>query len=127
MPGRPTDPLAVAEAKGAVLKNPQNYKKRKRLRVKSLGPPPSHLNERQQEIWHEWNEDAFWLGRTDRGVVCMAVILAYKMEVAPYEMSAAEVGNFRSYMKDLGMTPVDRGKVYLQDEEDEDPAEQFFN
>lgn len=127
MAGRPRLPIEVAKVTGAVAKNAGRFKERAAPQVKSLGPAPKRFSEAQRETWDEFNADFPWLGRSDRGIVSLAVLLQSQIEEAGNEATPPMIAQMRLLLSSMGGTPVDRSKVKAPDEEDEDPAEKFFN
>ena len=126
MAGRPRLPQAVAKITGAVAKNAGRFADRKEPKVKSLGPAPKRFTPDQVEIWNEFNEDMPWLGRSDRRVVGLAVMLQSVIDTDP-ECPVAVFAQMRMLLSSMGGTPVDRSKVQAPDEEGQDPADEFIN
>ncbi|MBQ2263253.1 MAG: hypothetical protein II336_18065 [Loktanella sp.] len=127
MAGRPRLPIEVAKITGAVAKNAGRFKDRAAPQVKSLGLAPKRFSGAQREMWDEFNADFPWLGRSDRGIVSLAVLLQWQIEMAGEEATPPMIAQMRLLLSSMGGTPVDRSKVKAPDEEDEDPAEKFFN
>ena len=127
MAGRPRLPQEVAKITGAVAKNAGRFAGRAAPQVKSLGPAPRSYSDDQREAWDEFNESFPWLGRSDRELVRLAVVLKSQIEANPAEATAAQIGQMRLLLSSMGGTPVDRTKVSGPDDEDEDPADEFLN
>lgn len=125
MAGRPRLPQEVAKVTGAITKNPQMFRNRAEPKVKSLGPAPKRFTEPQKEIWDEFNADFPWLGRSDRRVVGLAVLLQHEIDGG--EAPLAAFAQMRLLLSSMGGTPVDRTKVSAPDDEAEDPADEFLN
>lgn len=121
----PRLPPEVAAVTGADKRSPGRFKGRAAPKVKSLGPAPKSMNEDQQAIWDEFNEDFPWLGRSDRRVVGLAVILQSAIDKG--DAPVAVFAQMRMLLSAMGGTPVDRSKVQAPDDEDEDPADAFLN
>jgi len=94
--------------------------------VRSLGPAPKRFTEEQREIWNEFNEDMPWLGRSDRRVVGLAVMLQNQIDTEK-EVPVAVFAQMRMLLSSMGGTPVDRSKVSAPEEESADPADEFVN
>jgi hypothetical protein len=94
--------------------------------VKSLGQAPKRFTAAQVEIWDEFNEDFPWLGRSDRRVVGLAVMLQHMIDTDP-DCPVAVFAQMRMLLSSMGGTPVDRSKVQAPEEESEDPADAFLN
>ncbi|WP_439150752.1 hypothetical protein [Sulfitobacter sp.] len=122
---RPRLPQEVAQVTGAVSKNAGRFRSRSAPKVKSLGPAPKRFTDDQREIWDEFNADFPWLGRSDRRVVGLAVIL--QSEIDKGEAPVAVFAQMRMLLSAMGGTPVDRSKVVAPDEEEPDPADAFLN
>ena len=123
---RPRLPVAVASITGADRRSPGRFKGRSAPPVRSLGLPPKRFTPDQAEIWDEFNEDMPWLGRSDRRVVGLAVMLQHLIDTDP-ECPVAVFAQMRMLLSAMGGTPVDRSKVATPDEEDADPADEFLN
>jgi hypothetical protein len=126
MAGRPRLPEGVAKTTGADVRSPGRFKGRASPKVKSLGPAPKRFTLEQVEIWNEFNEDMPWLGRSDRRVVGLAVMLQSVIDKDP-ECPVAVFAQMRMLLSAMGGTPVDRSKVAVPDDESEDPADAFLN
>jgi hypothetical protein len=127
MAGRPRLPAEVAKVTGAVAKNAGRFQGRAAPKVKSLGPPPARLSEAQQKLWKEFNDDFPWLGRSDRGIVSLAVLLQSQIEAAGDEATPPMIAQMRLLLSSMGGTPVDRSKVAVPDDPEEDPLDEFVN
>ena len=123
---KPRLPQEVAKITGAVAKNAGRFRGRATPKVKSLGLPPKRFSVAQAEIWNEFNEDMPWLGRSDRRVVGLAVMLQSVIDSDP-ECPVAVFAQMRMLLSAMGGTPVDRSKVAAPDEEPDDPADEFLN
>jgi hypothetical protein len=123
--GRPRLPNDVAKITGAVAKNAGRFKDRfDQKEVKSLGPAPPSFDEEQRAIWDAFNADFPWLGRADRSLVKMAVMMDQMVDSG--EAPVSVFAQYRLLLSSMGGTPVDRSKVSAPEEKDEDPADQFF-
>lgn len=123
---RPRLPVGVATVTGADKRSPGRFKGRGAPVVKSLGVAPKRFTSEQVEIWNEFNEDFPWLGRSDRRVVGLAVMLQHMIDTDP-ECPVAVFAQMRMLLSAMGGTPVDRSKVSSNDEDEEDPLDQFVN
>lgn len=126
MAGRPRLPQEVAKITGAVAKNAGRFEGRSTPKIKSLGPAPKRFSPEQAEIWDEFNEDFPWLGRSDRNLVGLAVLLQDQINKAGSEATPPMFAQMRLLLSSMGGTPVDRTKVGKPDDEDEDPAAEFL-
>lgn len=123
---RPRLPEKVAKTIGANIKDPQRFRGRVEPKVKSLGPAPKRFTPDQVEIWNEFNDDFPWLGRSDRRVVGLAVMLQHVIDTDP-DCPVAVFAQMRMLLSAMGGTPVDRSKVQTSDDEGEDPADEYLN
>ena len=124
---RPRLPAEVASVTGADKRSPGRFKGRSAPVAKSLGLPPKRFTPYQVEIWNEFNEDMPWLGRSDRRVVGLAVILQSEIDDPLTKTPVAVFAQMRMLLGAMGGTPVDRSKVTAPDDETEDPADAFLN
>ena len=122
----PRLPQEVAKVTGAVVKNAGRFKGRSSPKVKSLGPAPKRFTPEQVAIWGEFNADFPWLGRSDRRLVGLAVLLQSQIDTNP-DCPVAVFAQMRMLLSAMGGTPVDRSKVQTPDENDTDPADEFIN
>jgi len=123
---RPRLPEKVAAVTGADKRSPGRFKGRSAPVVRSLGPAPKRFTDEQREIWNEFNEDMPWLGRSDRRVVGLAVMLQDVID-AGGDVPIAVYAQMRMLLSSMGGTPVDRSKVSAPEEESADPADEFVN
>lgn len=125
MAGRPRLPNDVAKITGAVAKNAGRFEGRFDPKaVKSLGPAPKNFDDEQREIWDTFNADFPWLGRADRSLVKMAVMMDQMIDSG--EAPVAVFAQYRLLLSSMGGTPVDRSKVAAPDEDSKDPADEFL-
>lgn len=125
MAGRPRLPNDVAKLTGANLKDPQRFRNRFDPKaVKSLGPAPKQFDDDQREIWDMFNADFPWLGRADRSLVKMAVMMDQMIDSG--EAPVAVFAQYRLLLSSMGGTPVDRSKVSAPDDDGKDPADEFL-
>ena len=122
---RPRLPEKVAKTIGANIKDPQRFRDRKEPKVKSLGHAPKSFDADQVDIWDEFNADFPWLGRSDRRVVGLAVIL--QSEINKGDAPVAVFAQMRMLLSSMGGTPVDRSKVQAPEDDDADPSDEFLN
>ena len=125
MAGRPRLPAEVAKITGAVAKNAGRFESRADPKVRSLGLAPKRFTDEQREIWNEFNADFPWLGRSDRGLVRLAVELQTMIDQG--EAPIAVYAQMRLVLGSMGGTPVDRSKVAVPEEDDADPTDEFLN
>lgn len=123
---RPRTPKPVAEASGAAAKNPQRFRERSEPKVSALGDPPDFFNETECAAWLGFKKEMPWLAESDRAIVEIAARLRGRLISDP-EMGVNALAQLRLCLSSMGGTPADRSKVSAPDEDDDDPADQFFN
>lgn len=123
---RPRLPSAVAKATGAAIKDPQRFRDRKPPKSPPLGKAPRHFTAGQIEAWDLFADEMPWLTKGDRMVVEVAARLRDGMKVNP-DFPIAGYAQLRMCLSSMGGTPADRSKVSAPDDEDQDPADKFFN
>jgi hypothetical protein len=124
---RPRLPQDVAKVTGAVAKNAGRFEGRSTPKIKSLGSAPKRFNEKQVEIWDEFNADFPWLGRSDRSLVEVATNLLDTMRELGDQTPIALYAQMRMILGQMGGTPVDRSKVAAPSEDEADPTDEFLN
>jgi hypothetical protein len=123
---RPRTPNAKAEVSGATTIHPGRFEGRKTpKRVRQIGDPYARMTEAQKVCWEEFRAELPWLNSGHRTILRMACILAARMDTDP-EFGVQATQALSSILSKLGATPVDETKVNHADEEDEDPADEFF-
>lgn len=123
---RPRTPKAKAEVSGAALHDPQRFKDRKSSkRTRPIGEPYLKMTDKQKEAWAELSYELSWLNSSHRPLVRLACIWMAKMDEDDFGVSATQA--LSSILSKLGATPSDESKVNHGSEEDEDPADRFFN
>lgn len=123
---RPRLPQAVAEATGAAMKNPQRFRDRKQPESKPLGKPSKLLTGDECSFWDSFRAEMPWLTEADRTVVETAAKLRCRVMTDP-ECPIAAITQLRLCLQAMGGTPTTRTKVGAPDEDDDDPADQYFN
>jgi hypothetical protein len=126
--GRPRLPKQVAHITGADERSPGRYKDRTEPEVGSLGPAPARLSEAQRVIWDQLRDDLPWLGQSDRHLVELAARIQAQIEDPATETPISLYAQMRLLLSSMGGTPVDRGRVRVgRDDDDDDPAQEFLN
>lgn len=127
MAGRPRLAAGVASVTGADKRSPGRFADRAKPKVLSLGLAPKTFTAEEIEIWKEFNADFPWLGRSDRAIVKLAVLLQCQIDKMGMQTPAGMIAQMRLLLSSMGGTPVDRSKVASPDEEETDPADEFLN
>lgn len=122
-------PLAKAKATGRTLHDPKRFRNRVEPVVKDpLGKPPKYMkNASQIEAWQTLASEIPWLNSSHRASVGIASQLLGKL-IANEEISVNGLNLLQLCLSQMGATPVDASKITLPEEEDdEDPANKYFN
>jgi hypothetical protein len=123
---RPRLPNEVARITGADKRSPGRFAGRSAPKVRSLGNAPARFTEGQKEIWNEFNFDFPWLGRSDRRLVGLAVLLQSQIDDPAKENPVAVFAQMRMLLSSMGGTPIDRSRVTTTEAEAEDPSDEFL-
>lgn len=122
---RPRLPAAKAETSGAAIKNAGRFADRKAPKgTRPLGEPYLKMTDGQKEAWEEYRAELPWLNSSHRPLLRLACIWTAKMDDAEFGVSATQA--LSSILSKLGATPVDETKVNHGEDDDEDPADEFF-
>lgn len=124
--GRPAKPTAVLELVGAYKKNPQRKRKHEPKPAQGIGKfieGPTDLS----SIWDEV------VAQTVPGVMTMSDRIALEMvcrlmaeiRIKPDEISVGKVTALCNLLGRFGLTPADRAKVSVPEEEKEDEWDGF--
>ena len=121
-------PLEVAEVKGALKWNPRRYKDRKAKSRLPLGQPPKRMSDAAKEIWFELETYSLpgVLTGAERTTMELLSNLLAEYHVDPRAFPANKYGPIISCLARLGMTPADRQKVIVKDEEEDTKPHQEF-
>lgn len=123
---RPRTPTEIAKATGAAAKNPKRFIGRGTPKSEPLGPAPACLDVAQAKAWRAFADEMPWLTKGDRMVVEVAARLRHGMQTDP-DFPMGGYAQLRMCLSSMGGTPADRSKVSPPDDNDEDPADKFFN
>lgn len=123
---KPRLPAQVARATGADAKNPKRFADRPTPKALPLGKAPAYFTAAQRKAWEMFADEMPWLGKSDRMVVEVASRLRADMQERP-DFPMGGYAQLRMCLSSMGGTPADRTKVVSPDDDDEDPADKFFN
>lgn len=124
---RPRLPQSKAEVSGATLKDPGRFKDRKTPKgTRPLGEPYKSMTDDQCEAWEAFRSELPWLNSSHRALLQLACVLRARLNTDP-DMGVNALSAYSSVLSKLAATPVDETKVSSPDDEDEDPAEKYFN
>ena len=121
-------PIEHARLTGATEKNPARYRDRKRAPkpAAGIGSVPEFLTGEAVVVWLETVPQMVdgVLTVADRIAWCSLCELEAERREAPREFSGAKFATLVSLLARFGMTPSDRAKVSITDEQDK-PANPF--
>src|SRR5687768_14261356 len=110
---RHQQPLEVAEAKGAIRKNPQRYRNVPPKVEQPVGTAPAHLSPQAKACWFEIETLAPMkvLTGADRLAIEMLSNLLAEYREDPNGFPTPRIAQLVSCLARLGMTPADRQKL----------------
>lgn len=124
---KPRLPAAKAKVTGADVKNAGRFKDRKApKRTRSLGEPYSNMTAEQGLAWELFRAELPWLNSSHRALLQVACVLRARLNADP-GIGITALQTYSAILSKLAATPVDETKVGQPDDEDEDPADKFFN
>ena len=128
MKGRPRTPTSILDARGAFKNHPERRKLRKDepVQLPELGDPPKCLDEAEREAWQEVVDCCApgVLRRPDRLAVEEAARLLAKIRSGEFVHPSLR-GRFHSLLGKFGMTPSERSKVSVPQQEPENAFAQL--
>ncbi|MBB3639806.1 hypothetical protein [Variovorax atrisoli] len=123
---RARTPLAKAKAAGAEIIHPERFRDRKGpKKPRAVGDPYVGMSDKEKKVWAEFRAELPWLTSSHRTLLRLACYWTAKLDEKEFGVSATQA--LSSILSKLGATPVDETKVNHGDDEDEDPADEFFN
>ncbi|MFV0675554.1 hypothetical protein [Variovorax sp. tm] len=123
---RARTPLAKAKAAGAEIIHPERFRDRKGpKKPRVVGDPYVGMSDKEKKVWAEFRAELPWLTSSHRTLLRLACYWTAKLDEKEFGVSATQA--LSSILSKLGATPVDETKVNHGDDEDEDPADEFFN
>lgn len=128
--GRPQIPLHLAEATGALLRNPERFvgrvENQTTLDELKLGMPSSFIaNDVQLAcMWSSFAREWPWLRESDRPMVELACIyrarvIAAAIERADVILSSADMNSYIRIIQTCGGSPTTVGKLLMPKKDDE--------
>jgi hypothetical protein len=118
-------PTEVLQINGSGKKHPERVAARKRApkTARPIGAPPKRLTDDEKELWIEVVDEhpPGVLKATDRQALEVLSILFAKFRRRE-QLTGAELSKILNCLSLLGMTPVDRSRVILADEAQEQTA-----
>ncbi len=119
------NPLAKAQIMGADRKNPQRYRGRNNPACSPIGDPSAFLNDDQRKAWDMFVAEIPWLTASDRPLLELATVLRAGFNAdAMTGINRLQV--YSSVLSKLGATPVDRSRIGVTADEEDDPLDGFF-
>lgn len=119
-------PLAKAQIMGADRKNPQRYRGRNDPACSPIGDPSAFLNDDQRAAWDMFVAEIPWLTAADRPLLELASVLRAGF-LADTMTGINRMQVYSSVLSKLGATPVDRSRIGIPQDEEEDEHAGYFN
>lgn len=119
-------PPMLAKARGSAIKNPQRFKDRADPKSPKLGKPSAWLSPEQAVTWEAFKKEIPWLGESDRTLVEIASVVRSRL-IAGEEVGVQALNLLRQAISQMGGTPADRSKIMHAEQNEEDPADKYFN
>jgi hypothetical protein len=124
---RPRKPTAVLEASGAFINHPNRKRPHEPKPVGELGDPPETLSQTERLLWLEIAADLPpGVGtNADRKSFEIMVCLMNQFRQSR-RITGAELSQLTGLFGRFGMTPADRSKVKVSNDNAQDPLEAFL-
>ncbi len=119
-------PKAKAAVSGAAMKNPARFTGRNEPSVAPLGEPSPLLKDDERDAWLRFSGELPWLVESDRALLEVASALRARI-LTRDGVGINHLQVYSAILSKLAATPVDRSRVSVPvDEEDDDP-DGFFS
>lgn len=122
----PRTPVAKAKVSGADVKNPGRHKERADPKVALLGNAPGHLPPSATRAWAMFKNELPWLAASDGALLEIAARVRGEL-MDGEDVGVTKLSMYQSVLSKLGASPVDRSRVTIGDEEQDDPESRYFN
>lgn len=123
---RPRIPNEKAKVTGAIVCNAPRFKDRKTPKKKRpIGKPFKSMTPAQCAAWTECVGEMLWLHSGHRQLLRAACIQIARMNADP-NVPTNVINSLHVILSKLGATPTDETKVNHGDDDEEDPADEFF-
>lgn len=124
---RHAQPRELADLKGAVAKNPQNYRRQVPKSEYPLGDAPQHLSDEAKECWREISLCAVVgvLTNADRHILEITSNLLAEYRQEPTAFAIGKYGPLVGGFARLGMSPADRQKVGMVPPKNDNPYDRL--
>lgn len=119
-------PVAKARVSGADVKNPGRHKDRSDPKVALLGQAPGHLGKSAKIAWALFKNELPWLAASDGALLEIAARVRGEL-MDGEDVGVTKLSMYQSVLSKLGASPVDRSRVTIGDEEEDDPESRYFN
>lgn len=118
--GRTKKPTHILELQGHLDAKRRRERAQEPKRNGEVGTPPKHLTKPQREAWNELKRNAATgvFAKSDRVALEMAAVLLAEFRDDPSEMITSRLARLDSLLSRFGMTPSDRAKVTVPEEEE---------
>lgn len=123
----PRKPTALREIQGTAHQNKHRQNGDQPIPEQPLAGPPTHLTERQQQIWLELRGIMYQgvLGQADAIAMELLCRMVEEMRHNFDSMNAAKLTQLSTLLGRFGMTPSDRTKVVVPRRPKANPFEGF--
>ena len=128
MAGPHTQPREVAVMKGALKTHPDRYRNAVPKNKRPFGHPPKHLPDAAKAIWFEFEEYSLpgVLTAAERPTFELLCLLFAEFREDPRKFPAPKLNTIVGCLGRLGMTPADRQKIVVVEDEDKEKPHQEF-
>ena len=128
---RPKTPTSILDAKGAYKKNPSRKQSGEPKPRMGIGSAPTVTNA-SVEFASVWDEVVGMvcpgvLGNSDRIALEAMCHLLIQFRLDPLDFPATKLSRLEALLGKFGMTPADRAKIKISDDDEpEKPEDQYF-
>lgn len=122
--GKPRLPSAVADAKGAAIKNAGRFKTRGKHKLADVGEPFDYMGGEQRMAWALFQKELPWLTVAHRPMLEVACNLRARF-ILGEDVGITAISAYQSILSKLGASPTDDSKIAsAADDAEED---EFFD
>ena len=116
---RHKQPEALAKLKGAPKKNPQRYKTKQPVNKNLIGAPPAAMDADAKKIWAELLKYSLpgVITASERFIFEIASNLMAEYRKSAREFPATKYGHLIGCLARLGLSPTDRQKLGVNDDD----------
>lgn len=120
--GRNKTPSNLLELRGAMTAKKRRERAHEPAPNGEVGSPPEHLTDAQRAAWSEikGNAPVGVFAKSDRIALELAAVLLTEFREDPKEMITSRMARLDSLLSRFGMTPSDRARVQVPEEQEPD-------